>query len=207
MIIYLHPKNPEVRKLKQISEDLKEGAVYIFPTDTVYAMVACAESKEGTEKLYKLKELPKNKPLSLLCKDISMASQFIEYLPNHAYRLMKKITPGPYTFILRANKKLPKPCIVHHKDKHIGIRIPNHNYLQGLLEIHGSPLTSTSVFTNDEYITNIEDLENLYGHLVNGIVDGGITQVEMSTIIDCTGESIHIIRAGKGSEEIKYLLE
>jgi len=202
MIIYLHPINPEIRKLNSISEDLKKGAVYIFPTDTVYAIVADANSKEGTEKLYKLKKLDKNKPLSLLCKDISMASQFIEYLPNEAYRLMKKITPGPFTFILKANKLLPKPCIVHHKDRHIGIRFPDHNYLQELLKIHESPLTSTSVITDDEHVTNSEDLDSQFGDKVNGIIDGGIIQIEPSTIIDFTGNDMKIIREGKGFERL-----
>ncbi len=205
MILYLHPQNPEVRKLKQISDSLKEGGVYIFPTDTVYALIACAESRDGTEKLYNLKNLPKNKPLSLLCKDISSASKFIEYLPNSAYKLMKKFTPGPYTFILKANKLLPKPCIAHHKDRHIGIRIPDHIYLQRLLEIHSNPLTSTSVTTEDEYITNIQELEEIYGKKVDGIVDGGIVQVEVSTILDCTGDKIEVLRAGKGYEKIPPL--
>lgn len=198
MILYLHPQNPEVRRLKQISDDLKNGGVYIFPTDTVYAMIADANSKVGTEKLYKLKDLPKNKPLSLLCKDISMASNFIEYLPNPAYRLMKKLSPGPFTFILKSNKRLPKPCVAHHKDRHIGIRFPDHIYLQELLGIHDSPLTSTSVFTNDEYLTDIDELDEIYGHQVEGIVDGGIVQVEMSTILDFTQDNMEVVREGKG---------
>ncbi|NCN10445.1 MAG: threonylcarbamoyl-AMP synthase [Leptospira sp.] len=202
MIINLHLENPEKRKLTSISDDLRKGAVYIFPTDTVYAIVADANSKEGTEKVYNLKKLDKKKPLSLLCKDISMASQFIEYLPNEAYRLMKKITPGPYTFILKANKMLPKPCIIHHKDKHIGIRFPDHIYLQELLKIHDSPLTSTSVITDDEYLTNVEDLNSQFGEKVDGIVDGGLILLEPSTIIDFTGDQMIIIREGKGIEKI-----
>jgi tRNA threonylcarbamoyl adenosine modification protein (Sua5/YciO/YrdC/YwlC family) len=188
MIINLHLENPEKRKLTSISDDLRKGAVYIFPTDTVYAIVADANSKEGTEKVYNLKKLDKTKPLSLLCKDISMASQFIEYLPNEAYRLMKKITP--------------KPCIIHHKDKHIGIRFPDHIYLQELLKIHDSPLTSTSVITDDEYLTNVEDLNSQFGEKVDGIVEGGLILVEPSTIIDFTGDQMIIIREGKGIEKI-----
>jgi tRNA threonylcarbamoyl adenosine modification protein (Sua5/YciO/YrdC/YwlC family) len=202
MILYLHPDNPEQRKIRQISENLKKGAVYIFPTDTVYALVACANSREGIDKIYTLKNMPKNKPLSLLCKDISMASNFIEYLPNSAYRLMKKLSPGPFTFILKANKKLPKPCIAHHKDKHIGIRFPNHIYLQEILKVHESPLTSTSVLTNDEYLTDIDDLEAIYGDKVDGIVDGGLVQVEMSTILDYTSDEVVVVREGKGFDLI-----
>ncbi|MCW7461061.1 L-threonylcarbamoyladenylate synthase [Leptospira limi] len=203
MIIYLHPENPEVRKLKQISERLKDGGIYIFPTDTVYAIIADAHSKTAVEKIYSIKKLPKDKPLSLLCKDISMASHFIEYLPNSAYRFMKRVTPGPFTFVLKANKNLPKPSIAHHKDKQIGIRIPDHIYLQELLKIHDSPLTSTSAFSNDEFIIDIDDLDAIYGNLVEGIVDGGIVKTELSTMIQINDDSIELIRAGKGYEEIK----
>ncbi|MGV3667285.1 MAG: L-threonylcarbamoyladenylate synthase [Leptospira bouyouniensis] len=203
MIIYLHPDNPEIRKLKQISEQLKDGGIFIFPTDTVYAIIADANSKSAVEKIYSIKKLPKDKPLSLLCKDISMASHFIEYLPNSAYRFMKRVTPGPFTFVLKANKNLPKPSIAHHKDKQIGIRIPNHIYLQELLNIHDAPLTSTSAFSNDEFIIDIDDLETIYGHLVNGIVDGGIVKTELSTILQITDDSIVLIRAGKGYETIQ----
>lgn len=203
MIIYLHPENPEPRKLKQISYDLKSGSVYIFPTDTVYALVADANSREGTDTLYKLKDLGKNKPLSLLCKDISMASNYIEHLPNETYRLMKKITPGPYTFILKANKNLPKPCISHHKDRHIGIRFPDHIYLQELLKIHEAPLTSTSVVIDENFVINPEDLEEEYGERVKGIIDGGLLSIEPSTILDCTRENFEIIREGKGIDKIK----
>ncbi len=198
MIDYLHTQNPEVRKLKQISERLKDGELFIFPTDTVYAIIADANSKIGVESLYKLKKLPKEKPLSLLCRDISMASQMIEYLPNPTYRLMKKITPGPFTFILKASKNLPKPSFAHHKDRHIGIRFPGHNYLQSLLEIHDSPITSASASTNDEFIIDIDDLENIYGNKVSSIIDGGIVKVEVSTILDCTEDKIKVIREGLG---------
>lgn len=203
MIIYLHPENPEIRKLKQISERLKDGAIYIFPTDTVCAIIADAHSKTAVEKIYSIKKLPKDKPLSLLCKDISMASHFIEYLPNSAYRFMKRITPGPFTFVLKANKNLPKPSIAHHKDRQIGIRIPDHIYLSELLKIHDSPLTSTSAFSDDDFIIDIDDLETIYGNFVDGIVDGGIVKTELSTILQINDDSIQLIRAGKGYELIE----
>lgn len=203
MIEYLHPQNPEIRKLKQISERLKEGEIFIFPSDTVYAIIADANSKSGVESLYNLKKLPKDKPLSLLCKDISMASHMIEYLPNPTYRLMKKITPGPFTFILKASKNLPKPSFAHHKDRHIGIRFPGHLYLQKLLEIHDSPITAAAASTNDEFIIDIDDLESIYGKSVASIIDGGIVKVEVSTILDCTEDKIKVIREGLGFELVE----
>jgi tRNA threonylcarbamoyl adenosine modification protein (Sua5/YciO/YrdC/YwlC family) len=203
MIDYLHPENPEVRKLKQISERLKDGELFIFPTDTVYAILADAHSRKGVDDLYQLKKLPKDKPLSLMCRDISMASHMIEYLPNPTYRLMKKITPGPFTFILKASKNLPKPSFVHHKDKHIGIRIPGNIFLQSLLEIHDSPITAAAASTNDEFIIDIDDLDTIYGHKVSAIIDGGIIKVEVSTILDCTDDKIKVIREGLGFELVE----
>jgi tRNA threonylcarbamoyl adenosine modification protein (Sua5/YciO/YrdC/YwlC family) len=200
MIIQLHPKNPEVRTLKIISDTLREGGVYIFPTDTVYALIADSQSRVGVEKIYKLKDIDKNQPLALLCPDISTASDFIENLPNNAFRLMKRITPGPFTFILKANKNLPRVTLSNHKTKNIGIRIPDNIYLQELLRIHKGTLTSTSVLSNDEYVTDIEDLEKLYGDKVEGIINGGILRVELSTIIDFSSGEMEILREGKGME-------
>ena len=202
MLIYLHPKNPEIRSLKDISEKLKEGAVYIFPTDTVYAMIADPISKTGVEKLYYLKEIPKNKPLSLLCYDISQVSNYVEYVPNTAYRLMKRITPGPFTFILKASKTLSKYNYSHTKNKSIGVRICDHIFIRTLLEIHGTALVSTSVFRDDEYIIDPKDLEDHFGKRCDGIVDDGIKTLEFSTIVDFTSDEMEIVREGKGFDLI-----
>ncbi|EJO68871.1 threonylcarbamoyl-AMP synthase [Leptospira kirschneri] len=200
MILSLHSINPEKRKLQQISDQLSQGKVYIFPTDTVYALVADSQSKPGVEKLYELKNIPKNQPLSLMCSSISVASNYIEHLSNDAFRLMKKITPGPFTFITSANKHLPRVSFSNQKEKQIGIRIPDTIYLQELMKIHPNPLTSTSVFANDEFIIEVDSLEKTYGSRVEGIVDGGILKVELSTILDLTGDEITIIREGKDFE-------
>ncbi|PNV75315.1 L-threonylcarbamoyladenylate synthase [Leptospira inadai] len=205
MILSIHPKNPEKRILGQVSHRLSEGGVYIFPTDTVYGLIADSQSHSGVEKLYKLKNIPKNQPLSLLCPNISVASHYIEQLSNEAFRLMKRITPGPFTFIVKANKHLPRVSFTNQKDKNIGIRIPDSRYLQALMEIHPNPLTSTSVFIKEEFIIDVEMLEEEYGDRVDGIVDGGIFQVELSTILDCTGDGIVITREGKGMELVANL--
>lgn len=205
MIEHLHPINPEIRKLKNISQNLLKGEVYIFPTDTVYAIVADSQSKEGVEKLYSLKKLGKNHFLSVLCRDISEASSLIEFLPNNAFRAMKRLTPGPFTFILKANKMVPRVTISDKKAKTIGVRIPDHLYIQELLKIHPNTLTSTSVLTDDEYIIDIDRLEELYGNRVHGIIDGGIVDVEMSTILDFTQEEMEIVREGKGAELLSQI--
>ncbi|NBU97769.1 MAG: threonylcarbamoyl-AMP synthase [Spirochaetia bacterium] len=202
MLVFLHPENPEKRILKQISENLKDGEVYIFPSDTVYSFVADSKSKSGIEKLYNLKNLEKSKPLSLLCPSISVASEYIENIPNSAFRLMKKITPGPFTFIFKANKKIPRVSLTNQKTKDIGIRIPDNIYLQSLLEVHGDTLIGTSVYSSDEYMISPDEIEDLYGKKVKGIINGGILKQELSTIIDFSSGDILIIREGKGIELI-----
>jgi len=198
LILELHPENPEVRILKVIAENLRNGDVYIFPTDTVYSFIADSKSKVGLEKLYILKDLEKSKPLSLLCNDISTASEFVESLPNSAFKLMKRITPGPFTFIFKANKNISRVNLTNHKTKSIGIRIPDNQYIRSLLEIHGGTLTGTSVYSSDEYISDPEDLERIYGKKVKGIINGGVLKQELSTIIDFSSGEIEILREGKG---------
>ncbi|EPG65040.1 L-threonylcarbamoyladenylate synthase [Leptospira wolffii] len=205
MIVHLHPQNPEKRILGQISKKLSEGGVYIFPTDTVYALVADSQSHTGVEKLYKLKNIPKNQPLALLCPDISTASNYMEQMSNEAFRLMKRLTPGPYTFVVKANRHLPRVSFSNQKEKHIGIRIPDSTYLRALLEMHPNPLTSTSVFFKDEFVIDVDRIESEYGSRVDGVIDGGILELDLSTILDCTGDSITILREGKGMEQVANL--
>lgn len=205
MIYTLHPQNPEKRILGQISKRLSEGGVYIFPTDTVYALVADSQSHAGVEKLYKLKNIPKNQPLALLCPNISTASNYMEQMSNESFRLMKRLTPGPYTFVVKANRHLPRVSFSNQKEKHIGIRIPNSPYLQTLMELHPNPLTSTSVFFKDEFVIDVDRIESEYGSRVDGIVDGGILELDLSTILDCTGDSVTILREGKGMDKVANL--
>lgn len=202
MIFQLHPQNPEVRILKTISENLRNGSIYIFPTDTVYAIIADSKSKQGIERLHELKNTDKNKPLSLLCPDISTASEYVESLPNEAFKLMKRITPGPFTFILKANKNIPRWTTANTKAKTIGIRIPDSIFIQELLRVHEGTITCTSVFTGDEYLTDIDDLEDLFGSRVSGIIDGGIAKVETSTVLDFTNDEMEVLREGKGFDRI-----
>lgn len=203
MILNLHPDNPEKRALKLISDNLKDGAVYIFPTDTVYSFIVDSQSKVGIEKLYALKDLEKHKPLSLLCASISIASELVENLPNTAFRLMKKITPGPFTFIFKANKNIPRVSLTNQKTKSIGIRIPDNLFIQSLLEIHKSTVTGTSVYGMDEYTSNAEEIDRVYGKKVNATIDGGFIKQELSTIIDFSSGDMEITREGKGIEILK----
>lgn len=206
MILYLHSENPEIRKLKKISEDLKNGDVYVFPTDTVYAFIADSASKTGIEKIDSIKRLDKHQPLSLLCPDISTASNYLEYFPDECYRIMKRCTPGPYVFILKSSKLLLKASVAHMKNREIGIRIVDHIFIKTLLGVHEGTLTATSVTNEGEFILDPNEIDDVFGHRVKGIVDGGILESELATVIDFTGEEVVVKRAGKGYENLMKVL-
>lgn len=203
MICRVHMDNPQKRILNQISEGLLEGKIYIVPTDSVYALVADSTLHKAVNQLYQLKNLPRKKPLALLVKDIGQAAEYVDNIPNESFRLMKKIVPGPVTFVFRAGKGLPRFTLKNSNT--IGIRIPANPFLQALLETHPHPLTSTSVSTDDQYIIETEELDQEYGKKVAAIVDGGIVTVEMSTVLDMTGDVVEVLREGKKFEEIEAL--
>ncbi|MDW7976603.1 MAG: L-threonylcarbamoyladenylate synthase [Leptospiraceae bacterium] len=198
MLIKIHPVNPEKRIVKRIVDDLKKGKIYILPTDTVYALVCLIDQPKAISSLYKIKNLDEKHHLSLLCRDISMVGLYVKHIPDRAFKLIKNYTPGPYTFIFPASKEMDRRGV--GKRKEVGVRIVNHP-LHRLLFEYGEidkPLVSTSVRTEDDYITYPEHLDKLYGHLVEAVIDDGPKKNLYSTIIDCTKEDIEILREGKG---------
>lgn len=206
MLIEIHPETPQKRTVEQIAEGLKRGKVYILPTDTVYALVCLVDQPRSILELYKLKGLDEGKHLSLLCRDVAMASGYATGIPGNVFRFMKNQTPGPYTFILKANRYMDKRGT--GKKKTVGIRIVDHPLHRALMEILELPLASTSLTMSEEYYTDPEDLERIYGKRVEGVVNGGIRPHEYSTILDCTDGDFHLLRRGIGSiESIDYVDE
>ena len=196
MLTYLHPENPQKREINRISEELLAGKIKILPTDTVYAFVTALGDKKSIEQIYNLKNISYTKPLSLYCKDFSQADQFIKMPSNQAFRWMKSHLPGPYTLVFRASKNLPQYTLTRQKT--VGVRIINHPIIRDILECLDTPLIGSSVSNEGLYYHYPDDLDDLYGKRVSEIVDGGIGEVELSTIIDATGFPFEVIREGKG---------
>lgn len=200
MIIKVHPENPGKRQIEQIAETLKNGGVIIYPTDTVYAFACSVDQPKAADKIVMIKgEKKKKSDFSLIFKDISQVSDFTKPIPNEVFRVMKNNLPGPFTFLLEANNRVPK--IFKDKKKKIGARIPANNIPLAIVEALGVPLMTSSVHDEDEileYTTDPELIEKRYGKQVDMIVDGGTGDNEASTIIDCTLGEIEIIRQGKG---------
>ena len=205
MFLRVHPTTPEKRIVEQLCEGLRRGNLYILPTDTAYAFVASLDSPRAINEIYRLKNLPEKHSLSLLCRDVAMASHYALNIPNPVFRFMKARTPGPYTFILRANRNVDRRGVGRKKE--VGVRIVGHALHQALMERLDIPLISSSLSTDDEYVTDPEDLEEQYGHAVEAVVDGGVRPKEVSTIIDCTEDPPRLVRQGEGDvSELENLL-
>lgn len=202
MIWSVHPVNPEKRIVSWIVEALTQGKVLILPTDTVYAFACASDSPRAIEQIYALKNLAENKPLSLLCTDLAMASKYAQGISNSVFRFMKASTPGPFTFLFKANRNMDRRAT--GKRKEVGIRIVDHVLIQevvGQLEI---PLLSTSVPYEDFFI-DPEVLDATYGKRVHAVVDGGVRENTGSTILNCVEGEITVERRGAGAEILARL--
>jgi tRNA threonylcarbamoyl adenosine modification protein (Sua5/YciO/YrdC/YwlC family) len=177
---------------------LKEGGIIIYPTDTVYAMGCDALNVRAVEKICKIKGInPQKSNLSIICPDLSNISEYAK-VNNTVFKLMKHNLPGPFTFILNATTNLPK---IYKNRKEVGIRVPDNAITLKLVSELGNPILTTSVREKDdfmEYCTDPELIHEEYGDTVDLVVDGGYGGLEPSTIVDCTGDEIEILRQGKG---------
>jgi len=200
MMIKIYPENPAPKHIKMVIETLEAGGIVIFPTDTVYAIGCSIYQPKALDKIAQLKGIKKEKAnFSFLFNDLSMLSEFTKPFDNSTFRLMRKNLPGPFTFILNANNKVPK--VFQSKKKTIGIRIPENNILASIIEELGHPLVSTSIHDEDEiieYTTDPELIAEKYKERVDLIVNGGYGDNHASTVVDCTGYEPEIIRQGKG---------
>jgi tRNA threonylcarbamoyl adenosine modification protein (Sua5/YciO/YrdC/YwlC family) len=207
----LHPQNPQQRSIDEICLSLRRGAVMLYPTDTVYAIGCDLHSKSAIERVRKIKQSSNDKPLTFLCSSLSNISQYAQVSDN-AYRLMKRLIPGPYTFILNGTKLVPK-LVMNPKRKTTGIRVPDNSICQALLKTLGNPIISTSAhLPNDqgefptlslEQVQLFDALEERVDIIIQDGSDGG---VEVSTILDLTQEPPLVVRKGLGRDACSHLL-
>ena len=211
-ILYeLHPDNPQQRTIDQIVTALQKGAVMLYPTDTVYAIGCDLNVKSGVEKVRRIKQMSNDKPLTFLCSSLSNISEYA-MVSDRAYRIMKHLIPGPYTFLLPATKQVPK-LVMSPKRKTTGIRVPESTLCQELLKTLGNPVISTSAHMSDEdgeYPTmNVEKaylfdaLENQVDIIIDNQIDPGF---EVSTILDFTTNEPEVVRQGLGWQEVENWL-
>lgn len=196
MIISLDPDYPEIWYLMDAVEIIKNGGVMAYPTDTVYGLGCDLFDKNSIERIYQIKKMPRKKDLSFICSDLKHISEYA-HLSNLAYRLMKRLLPGPYTFILPATHKVPR--LMLNKRRTVGIRIPDNKICMALLEQLGNPIISTSLtLDDDELMSDPFEIYDNYKNQIDVIIDGGVLKSEKSTVVDLTGSTPEIIREGKG---------
>lgn len=208
-IIYsVHPDTPQLRTVEQITDALRSGAIMLYPTDTVYAIGCDLNSKSAIERVKRLKQLSNDKPLTFLCPSLSNITQYA-LVNDSAFRIMKRLIPGPYTFLLPTTKLVPR-LVMHPKRKTTGIRVPDHPVCAALLQKLSDPIISTSAhLVGDENTTRAgmgkqlsqAELFDAFDKLVDVIVDDGSEPKEqVSTILDLTREEPEIVRRGLGWE-------
>lgn len=200
MLIKIHPDNPDPRRIHGIVEILEKGGVIIYPTDTVYALGCSIYKPKAIERIAQIKHLDINKAhFSFVCRDLSHLSDFTKPLNNSIFKLIKKNTPGPFTFILEANNEVPKQF--RKNKKTVGLRVTSNKIAQEIVRQLGHPIISTSLITGDEiieYPTDPELIHEEYKKIVDVVIDGGPGGIIPSTIVDLTKDEIEIIREGKG---------
>ncbi len=196
MILAINPKNPQLRLVRKVIETLQQGGIIGYPTDTIYGVGCDLFNQEGIRKIHRLKKMDGKKPLSFICADLKDISRYA-YVSNYAYKMMKRLLPGPYTFILTATKLVPK--IAMTKQNTVGIRIPDNKICLTLVKELGHPIISTSVYKPDESLYNDPtEIEERFGKQLDLVIDGGVIVAEHSSIIDLTDEFPKVIRKGKG---------
>lgn len=204
-LIKIHPETPELRKILEVVDCLRNGGLVIYPTDTVYGLGCDIHNQRSVEKVCQIKGIkPQKINLSFICYDLSHISEYAN-VDTPTFKLMKKALPGPFTFILKASNDVPR--ILHSNKKTVGIRVPNHAIPRLIVKELDHPIITTSVKDDDEiieYSTDPELIYEKYKHLVDIVIDGGYGNNVASTVVDCTREEVEIIREGIGDIE-QYL--
>lgn len=198
-VLSIHPDNPQQRLLQQALAQLEQGAVIVLPTDACYALACQIGDKAGAERIRRIRQVDENHHLTLLCRDLSELGVYAK-VDNTAFRLMKALTPGPYTFILPATREVPRR-LQHPKRRTVGLRVPDNRVVQALLKELGAPLMSATLqLPGDPHpLSEPWEIEERLGRQVDAIIDSGAGKLEATTVIDLTGPVPEVLRQGLGA--------
>jgi len=198
MILNVHTKNPEPRIIRRAAELLAGGGIIIYPTDTIYGLGCSVTDKNAIERIHLVKRQRADKPFSFVCSDLTHISEYAQ-VSNAAFKIMKHMIPGPYTFILPAGRMKQLPKILVSKRKTVGIRVPDSPVTQALVRELGHPILSTSVTLDaSEPLNDPDVIRENFNNAVDLILDGGVLLSEPSTVLDLTGEAPVVVRKGAG---------
>lgn len=197
-LIEIHPTDPQPRRVKTIVEIIRSGGLIAYPTDSSYAFGCHIGDKKAIDRIHRIRRTDKKHNFTLVCADLSEISLYAR-VDNWAYRLIKSLTPGPYTFVLTATREVPKR-LQNPKRRTIGLRVPDHAVVQAMLEELGEPIMSSTLLLpgDDRPLTDPVEIEERIGHEVDAIIDAGATGIEPTSVLDLSGGSVEILRAGRG---------
>ncbi|GAB4347900.1 MAG: L-threonylcarbamoyladenylate synthase [Gammaproteobacteria bacterium] len=194
----IHPENPQARLIHRAVEILRDGGLIIYPTDSSYALGCMMGNKSAQDRIRAIRRVDDRHNFTLVCRDLTEISVYAK-VDNVAYRLLKALTPGPYTFILTATREVPRR-LQNPRRKTIGLRVPDNIIAQALLTDLGEPLMSSTLLLPGEEmpLTDPYEMRDLLGHAVDLIIDGGHCGFEPTTVVDLTGEAPRVVRKGRG---------
>ncbi len=195
----VHPEDPQQRLIRRAVDIVRNGGLMVYPTDSCYALGCQIGDKNAMERVRRIRQVDEHHHFTLVCRDLSELGLYAA-VDNIQYRLLRASTPGSYTFILKARREVPKRLLNPRRNT-IGVRVPDHNVVRALLEEMGEPiLSSTLILPGDKLpLNDMDEIRNRLQHDVELVLDGGPCGVEMTTVVDLTGDTPVIARRGKGS--------
>lgn len=200
-LLEIHPKDPQPRLIGEVTEVLRNGGVVVYPTDSIYAVGCRLGDKDAIERIRRLRRLDRKHLFTLVCRDLSEIATYAR-VDNQMYRMLRRMTPGPYTFILPATKQVPKR-LQHPRRRTVGIRVPTHPVTIAMIEDLGEPLLSTTMQLPDEEhpMTEAFEIFDKVGNDVDLVVDGGPCGMEPTTVLDLVASYPEVIRQGMGKAD------
>jgi tRNA threonylcarbamoyl adenosine modification protein (Sua5/YciO/YrdC/YwlC family) len=197
-LIEVHPTDPQPRRVKSIADIMRDGGLVAYPTDSSYAFGCHIGDKRAIDRIHRIRGTSKKHNFTLVCRDLSEISTYAR-VDNWAYRLIRSMTPGPYTFVLPATRELPKR-LQNPKRRTIGMRVPDHRLVHALLDELGEPIMSSTLTLpgDDMPLTDPLDIEERIGHQIEAIVDAGATGIEPTSVLDLTSGAVEVLRVGRG---------
>ena len=204
-LVEIHAANPQQRLISRAVAVIRAGGVVVYPTDSCYALGCCLGDKAAMERIRRIRRVDDNHNFTLVCRDLSELASYAR-VDNRAFRLLKALTPGPYTFILQASREVPRR-LQNPRRKTIGLRVPDHPIAQALLESLGEPLMSSTLLLpgEDLPLTDAVEIAERLGSRVDLVIDGGYCGLEPTTVLDLTGDTPNVLRRGRGDVSVLSL--
>ena len=201
-LIEIHPQDPQPRRVAKIVQIIHMGGLIAYPTDSSYAFGCHIGDKRAIDRIHRIRRTDKKHNFTLVCSNLAEIGTYAR-VENWAYRLIKSLTPGPYTFILPATREVPKR-LQNPKRRTIGLRVPDHPLVYAMLESLGEPIMSSTLSLPDDKtpLTDPMVIEERIGHEIDAIVDAGPTGMEPTSVLDMTGGAVEILRVGRGDVSV-----